>query len=118
MIYLLGGVFLFLLVLRALRAFAEASPASLALMIRRGSGGAALLAGYCGALRHGDRSWRAWRLVAWNAQRIAFSNVQIVQPPGKAESFLGKVGDDRGSGGSCQRSQGCSDAASPIGRFC
>jgi hypothetical protein len=54
MIYLLGGVFLFLLVLRALRAFAEASPASLALMIRRGSGGAALLAGYCG----GASTWR------------------------------------------------------------
>jgi hypothetical protein len=44
MIYLLGGVFLFFLVLRALRAFAEADPASLALVIRRGGGGAALLA--------------------------------------------------------------------------
>jgi hypothetical protein len=44
MIYLLAGVLLFFLVLRALRAFAEADPASLALVIRRGGGGAALLA--------------------------------------------------------------------------
>ena len=42
MIYLLGGVILFFVLLRALRAFAEADPASLALVIRRGGGGAAL----------------------------------------------------------------------------
>ena len=39
MIYLLGGVFLFFLVLRAVRAFAEANPAWLAIVIRRGGGG-------------------------------------------------------------------------------
>jgi hypothetical protein len=44
MIYLLGGVLLFFLVLRALKAFAEADPASLALVVRRGGGGVALLA--------------------------------------------------------------------------
>jgi hypothetical protein len=43
-IYLFGGVFLFFLVLHALRAFARANPAALALVIRRGGGGAALLA--------------------------------------------------------------------------
>ena len=36
MIYLLGGVFLFFLVLCAVRTFAEANPASLAIIIRRG----------------------------------------------------------------------------------
>jgi hypothetical protein len=54
MIYLLGGVFLFFLVLRALRAFAEANPTSLALVIRRGGGGAALPAGYY----WGASTWR------------------------------------------------------------
>ncbi len=44
MIYLLFGIALFFLVLRALRAFAEADPAALALIIRRGGGSAALLA--------------------------------------------------------------------------
>jgi len=39
MIYLLGGVLLFFLVLRVVRAFAEANPASLAIVIRRGGGG-------------------------------------------------------------------------------
>ncbi|HEY8006100.1 MAG TPA: DnaJ domain-containing protein [Methylocella sp.] len=43
-VYLLGGVLLFFLVLRALRAFAEANPAALALVIRRGGGGVALAA--------------------------------------------------------------------------
>lgn len=43
-IYLLAGVLLFLLAVRALRAFAEADPAMLALVLRRGGGGAALAA--------------------------------------------------------------------------
>jgi hypothetical protein len=43
-VYLFGGIFLFFLVLRALRAFAEANPAALALVIRRGGGGVALAA--------------------------------------------------------------------------
>jgi hypothetical protein len=51
MIYLLCGVFLFFLVLQALRAFADANPASLALVIRRGGGGAALLAAVLFLLR-------------------------------------------------------------------
>jgi hypothetical protein len=51
MIYLLGGVILFFLVLRALRAFAEADPAALALVIRRGGGGVALLAALALLLR-------------------------------------------------------------------
>jgi hypothetical protein len=43
MIYLLGGAFLFFLVLGALRTFANANPAALALVMRRGGGGVALL---------------------------------------------------------------------------
>jgi hypothetical protein len=51
MIYLLGGAFLFFLVLRALRAFADANPAALALVMRRGGGGVALLAAVLFLLR-------------------------------------------------------------------
>lgn len=44
MIYLLGGIVLFFLASYALRAFAQADPASLARLIKNGSGGAALVA--------------------------------------------------------------------------
>ena len=43
MIYLLGGILLIFLITRALKAFANANPASLALAIRRGGGGVALV---------------------------------------------------------------------------
>src|ERR1700738_2009292 len=45
MIYLLGGFLLFWLALSALTWFAPADPAALARVIKRGGGGAALLAG-------------------------------------------------------------------------
>jgi hypothetical protein len=45
MIYLIGGLLLFLLAISALKAFAAADPAMLARVIRQGGGGAALLAG-------------------------------------------------------------------------
>jgi hypothetical protein len=43
MLYLLAGFLVFWLALAAVKAFAQANPASLALLIRRGGGGAALL---------------------------------------------------------------------------
>ena len=57
-VYLLGGILLFFLVLRALRAFAEANPAALALVIRRGGGGARSPRRFCYC--YGDVS--TWRL--------------------------------------------------------
>ena len=99
MIYLLFGIALFFLVLRALRAFAEADPAALALIIRRGGGSAALLAAVFLVLR--GRIDMAIGLgglgvlVARDAQRIVFADVQIGARSRKTESFLCEIGHDR-----------------------
>jgi DNA-binding transcriptional LysR family regulator len=86
MIYLLGEVFLFFLMLHALRAFAEANPTSLAFANRRGG----LLRGrFDMAIGPGGLGGCS----ECATDRLAI--VQIVQPPVKAESFEREVGDGR-----------------------
>src|SRR6202011_2270544 len=92
MIYLLGGFLLFWLALSALKAFAAADPAALARGIKRGGGGAALLAGSGlvapRTFRHGAWAWRTWSLVARIARLVAVADVHISQWARDAKGFV------------------------------